>query len=167
MSEHEAERGGAGSSRAPFQGWPLPLNSKRLTGVLLKQLAVGLEVPSAASGDEVRQLIEGKLGEMGREPRNAHVVLQDTLQGTRIGLQDSEGMFLDLVPERSSEDPSHREQSEEETEGGGEEELESLRRILKETSEQRDALQAEVSTLHDALAGEKRRARDMWKMNCM
>ena len=50
---------GLGSER------PLPLNSKRLTGVLLKQLARGLEIPSTSSGDELRTLIEGKLGDLG------------------------------------------------------------------------------------------------------
>ena len=34
-------------------GRPLPLNSKRLTRVLLKQLARGLEIPSSSSGNEL------------------------------------------------------------------------------------------------------------------
>jgi len=44
---------------------PVPLNSKRLTAPVLKQLAKGLEVPTAGFAEEIRQLIEGKLGRDG------------------------------------------------------------------------------------------------------
>ncbi len=92
MSEHDD---GGGTAREPFSGQPLPLNSRRLTRALLEQLAKGLGVPAASSPDETRQLIEeneGKLTEMEREPTNVQVLLQEVTQGTRIGLQDSEGV---------------------------------------------------------------------------
>lgn len=44
-----------------LSGRPLPLNSKCLTLLMMKQIARGLEIPSTTSGDELRQLIEGKL----------------------------------------------------------------------------------------------------------
>ena len=40
----------------------LPLNSRRL--------ATALEVPTAASGDELRQMIDGRLAEGGKETWN-------------------------------------------------------------------------------------------------
>lgn len=47
---------------------PIPLNSKCLTAAHLKRLAMALEVPTTAASDEVRQMVEGKLVEQGREP---------------------------------------------------------------------------------------------------
>ena len=78
MSDHEADgheveeaaRGRHKMGAGLGSGRPLPLNSKRLTGVLLKQLARGLDIPATSSGDELRTLIKGKLGDMGHDPRN-------------------------------------------------------------------------------------------------
>ena len=47
---------------------PIPLNSKRLTAAHLKRLVRALDVPTTAAGDEIRQMVEGKLSEAGREP---------------------------------------------------------------------------------------------------
>ena len=56
-TDHEVEEGAArarhddvGLGLAPGSGRPLPLNSKKLTGILLKQLARGLEIPTGSSG---------------------------------------------------------------------------------------------------------------------
>ena len=95
-SAQEAARGGHDVGLG--SGRPLPLNSKRLTGALLKRLARGLEIPSTASGDELRTLIEGRLGDLGRDPRNTQVVLQDAQTGVNISLQDVEGVFLTVEP---------------------------------------------------------------------
>ena len=70
MSDHEADghkveeaaRGRHELGAGLGSGRPLPLNSKRLTGVLLKQLARGLDIPATSSGDELHTLIEGELG---------------------------------------------------------------------------------------------------------
>jgi len=82
MAEHEAEGGGAGRPYEPFKGRPLSLNSKKMTAMLLRQLVRGLEVPATGSSDEIRQLIEGKLGGMGHEPRNVQVLVQESRHGT-------------------------------------------------------------------------------------
>ena len=93
--------------------------------------------------------------------------MQILLQGTRIGLKDAEGIFLDLLPPESEEDPSPPSKDGEETSGGAEAEPEAVQRALKEITDQRDTLQAEVSGLQDALEKERGRARDMWQMNCL
>ena len=41
------------SSSSSFQGWPLPLNSKKITVPLLKQLARGLRVSDTDLPDEL------------------------------------------------------------------------------------------------------------------
>ena len=86
MSDHEVRVEGRheGVSRAPYHmgsGRPLPLNSKRLTGVLLKQLARGLEISTSASGNELRLVIEGKLRDQGHEPQNVQAVLEEADTG--------------------------------------------------------------------------------------
>ena len=48
------------------RGKVLPLNSKRLKTVQLQRLARALSIPTSASGDELRQLIDGKLEGMER-----------------------------------------------------------------------------------------------------
>ena len=45
--------------------------------------------------------------------------------------------------------------------------METLRKSLEEVSEQKGALQAEVSSLQEELAGEKKRVKELWKVNCM
>ena len=55
----------------------LPLNSRRLTSSHLKQLAESLELPTAGSLDQLRQLIEGKLdSERHVEVSYVQVVIQ-------------------------------------------------------------------------------------------
>ena len=49
----------------------------------------------------------------------------------------------------------------------GEEHLEILQKTLKKVSEEKETLQAEVSSLKDVLAIEKERVREMWRVNCM
>ena len=56
--------------------WPrarLPLNSKRLTSEQIKRVERALGVPTDASVDEVCVMIEGKLNEMERDPKNVQV----------------------------------------------------------------------------------------------
>ena len=166
MSGHEVEEGGARGSREPFSGRPLPLHSKKMTGPLLRQLGRGLEVTQDVPPDELRQAIRDKLVETGREPKTVQVRLQETTQGMRIGLQDADGIFLDLDPEDPEDHPDD-DCHEESGSGHTEDDLETLRKTLKEVSEQKGALQAEVSSLQEALAGERERVKELWKANCM
>ncbi len=80
---------------------------KKLTVALLKQLAGDLEVPATASSDEIRQLIEGKLSELGHDSRNVQVLVQDTGSGTHLGLQDGHRVFLEVEPVSTEDVPSH------------------------------------------------------------
>ncbi len=64
-------------------------------------------MPTTATPDEIRQLIEGKLGESRCDPRNVQVLLQETEQGTRIRLQDAKGGFLETEPTFPEDYPPH------------------------------------------------------------
>ena len=54
----------------PFQGQPLPLNSKKLIIALLKQLAESIYLSTMGATDKIRQLVEGKLTGEGHDPKN-------------------------------------------------------------------------------------------------
>ena len=69
-------------------GQTLPLNSRRLTSSLLRQLAEGLGVPSTASQGDLRPMIEGKRSDGGHDPLRTQVVLREVERGTLLCLQD-------------------------------------------------------------------------------
>ena len=70
-----SEQDDSGTEWIP-QGQSYPLNSKRLRIVHLQRIAESMELPASGTAAVTRQLIEGKLMEMGKEPRNAQVVIQ-------------------------------------------------------------------------------------------
>ena len=140
----------------------LPLNSKRLTANHLRRLAAQLDVPTGASADELRQMIDGKLAEGGRDVMNVQVVLGPE-PNSEFALEDEEGQFL-AVPEAELEDPDDTPPSEGEHPREGEEEhpgreIESLR-------EEKQSLRDQVSALQQKLEDEKTRFRDLWRTNC-
>ena len=83
--------------RRPAQ--TLPLNSRRLTAPLMRQLAGGLGVPTTAPPGDLLTMIEARLTEDGREPLHTQVVLQDVVWVFRISLRDESGYFWRLSPE--------------------------------------------------------------------
>ena len=78
---------------------PMPLNSRRVTGPVLHSLATELGLPTSASTADLRQMVDGKLEDMGREPRDVLVVIEwETTEAEgsgRVRLLDGEGAFLD------------------------------------------------------------------------
>ena len=100
--DHEGMRAADPARTAPAPAStdvrPLPLTSRRVTIQYLKQLAGELGLPEDTSASDVGQLIEGAIQEMGREPRNVQVVLQETETGMAVSLQDEQGVFLTAEP---------------------------------------------------------------------
>ena len=81
------------------RGTVMPMNSKRLTKTYLSRIAEKLELPTKASAEETRQIIEGKLLEMGREPHNVQVELEAREEDSEfILLRDVDGVFLEIEP---------------------------------------------------------------------
>ena len=64
---HEADLSGA----TPRVTKPLPLKSKRLKVLHVKQIASSMTLPTTGSANEMRQMVEGRLADMGRNPRHA------------------------------------------------------------------------------------------------
>ena len=144
----------SGSGRAGAVGrrsvQTLPLNSRRLSSSLLKQLAGGLGVPTSASAGDLRPMIEGRLTEAGHNPLRTQVVLREVEGGTHISLQDESGVFHEFEPPEP-EDLPHARLSESE----GEPESETLL-----------ALRAEIAQLKVELEEQKTKTRDLWRLNC-
>ena len=82
-------------------GRAFPLSSRRLTQAHLRALAQALGLPTDASGDDTRLLVEGKLGEMEKDPRTVQVCTDDLylMEATVIGLQDATGLFIKVEKE--------------------------------------------------------------------
>jgi len=57
-----------------------------------------LDIPTGASGDELQQLIDEKLGDMGHDPWNTQALLQEAENGVSVSLQDMDGVFLTVEP---------------------------------------------------------------------
>ena len=75
-----------------------PINSRRLTKDLVGRVAVALDLPTDGSIEETRQMIEGKLEETGREPRNVQVTLTETGGGVVVSLRDEDRTFMEVQP---------------------------------------------------------------------
>lgn len=148
------------TEKPPTHIRPLPLNSKKLTGLLLKQLARGLEIASSSSGDELRQLIEGKLEDGGHDPRNVQVLLQEVENGMEIMLQDDEGMFLmvNSVTEEISSD--------EEVSGNDMGDGQTTEDVLK-LKEALLTAEEEIASLKAQLLTEKEKYKQLWRLNCI
>ena len=85
-----------------------PLSSRRLKLYQLQQLAQALKLPTNASNNDLRIMVEEKLRAMDRNPLSTQVVVDLQEEGTEnLSLQDEEGQFLltspILSPGRSSE----------------------------------------------------------------
>ena len=79
-------------------GWLL--NSKKLTGILLQQLARGLQIESTAgtSVAELCQLVEGQVEDLGHEPRHTQLVLTEVEHGVQVCLRNADRSFLKVEP---------------------------------------------------------------------
>ena len=106
---------------------------------------------------ELQQSINEKLSDIAKDHTG---VSPGKMHGMRIRLQDAKGIFLDLVLKEPKRNPPDKQQDDA-AGNKGEEDFEILWMTLKVT------LQAEVSTLKEALASENERVREMLGMNCM
>ena len=133
----------------------MPLNSRRLTAPLLRQLAGGLGVPTTASRGDLYPMIEGKLTEAGRDPLRTQVVLREVDRGIHLSLQDETGVFSEFEPPQPEDLPPPDSSGGE----GGEESEPEVPELVVE-------LRAEVAQLKMELEVQKTRTKDTWKLSC-
>ena len=152
----------ATSEATPRATKPLPLNSKRLKVLHVKQIAASMTLPTTGSSDELRQMIEGRLEDMGKDPRHVQVLVPEA-GGAHLQLQDADGVFLDVAPE---EEEHGGEITRTGSEGSEEDEVAQLQSALREAQNLNKTLQDEVSLLKSQLENERKRVKEMWYKNC-
>ena len=81
----------SGEEEWPPQGQAFALNSRRLTSSRLKRIGESIGVSTEASVSEIRQMIEGKLQDMGHEPCNVQVIVQGEGEHAVLYLVDDNG----------------------------------------------------------------------------
>ena len=161
---------------------PFPLNSRRLTVPYLKAIAKAVGLPTTGSADETRVMIDGKLEEMGRDPRNVQVIVASNPRGREtLSLRDVDGEFVRVGAVEEQEGVATGGGDREESESTTSEqsiphsagELDDLRERNATLSTSNADLAAKVSSLNeevkkvsDKLKREAERMSEMWRMNC-
>jgi len=152
----------SGEEEWPPQGQVFALNSRRLTSFRLKRIGESLGVSTDASVSEIRQMIEGRLQDMGHEPRNVQVIVQGDGECAVLYLVDDSGTIRKINggdhevlsrdgrnalerPRAVSEEQNVIKEGQKETASDGEieshdggdggEELERLRAVVEEQKE--------------------------------
>ena len=82
-------------------GVTLPLNSKKLVISQLRRLATSLEISAEGSASTLRQVIDGKLIELGHEPRNIQVVVSNV--DSKLYLVNDSGIITKEMEHVSSD----------------------------------------------------------------
>jgi len=141
--------------------YALPLNSKRLTAINLKCIAQALELPTSSSLDEIRTLVDGKLTELGREPRNIQVQVQAS---GMIELVDAEGIFLQIEEELPPLSLTSEESDGDSPDDGAD--LQALKKALCDAETSQDALKVEVTRLTAEVERLSRRCKELWRLTC-
>ena len=164
------------------EGRILSFNSRRLTATYLKAIARKMGLPTSATTDEIRVLIEGRLTEDGREARDVQVIVQEQPKGmgedsacskgtVRLFLVDETGVVIEaeveheavrvvrgqeqLVVLREERDESRDGRGSEEDELDVHQELETLTQKLRESEEAIVARDEEVLSLRGEVQREK------------
>ena len=134
---------------------PIPLNSRRLTANHVKRMARALGVPTTAAGEDIRQMVEGKITETGHEPRNVQVQLDGSTPDCAFSLLDDEGEFLVVEAEQRVDETPDLTDSEPDEER----DTEALRAEV-------EAVRAENTELQEQVQCEKTRFKELWRTNC-
>lgn len=147
------------------RGKMLPLNSKRLVLEQLRTLASMLGISVRATAAQTRQLIEGKLMELEREPRSVQVIVGED---SRLYLVDDTGIIeagpsVEEVREASEgtahvqnnyeshgDNHDHVPDSNDEHESS-DDSIEMLRSALREARLENERVQSQLSTRNDEL----------------
>ena len=153
----------------------VPLNSKKLTAILVRQLAAELGLPTTAPLGELKLLVDGKIEELGQETRKVQAVLTTREAGITVTLFGVEGQFLEAEPIEEYERTTHGPVSpplEDGEESGGDDgssiegSPELLKRKLEEVSQQNESLEGEVSSLKSEIERLNLRMSEVWRMSC-
>ena len=141
----------------------MPLNSRRVTRSQLRAVAEELLLPTSATGEDLAQIVSGKLSEEGRDSKSVQVVLSDN----QLQLADMGSVFLTVALEEAAEE--QRTEPEKDSEDGEDGRVDDTR----PTKEEFQRLQAEKEDLEQRLAEKEaelqrqtERYAQLWRLNC-
>ena len=128
-------------------GATYPLNSKKIVVNQLRTLAAMLELPSEGTAATLRQVIEGKLLELGHEPRNTQIIVASA--DSKLYLVDESGIIRQESEHVSVENAStHNINNAHVTS-----EIETLREELREARLDIESLRNNVHERDETLGG--------------
>ena len=163
---------GAGLERHQRTRMHMALNSAQLTAGQLRSLGTELGVPTSGLIGDLRLIIEGKITEQGRDPRNIQVALSRDADDRSFTLSDHEGVFLTVTPDAERDD-SGGSTREHEHVPESENELEvvrierdELRAEVDTLAQEKAALQEQLEALQQALEASKTRVKEIWRVSC-
>ncbi len=142
----------------------LRIASERCARSQKNPVAASMTLSTTGSADEVRQMIEGRLADMGKDPRHVQVLIPEA-EGAHLQLQDVDSVFLDVAPEEDEHEHG-RESSPERSEWNEEEEVVQLQLALQEAQSLSKTVQDEVSVLTSQLEKKRKKVKEMWYKNC-
>ena len=161
MESESSKTGEWEGSRGLLRGArPLPLNSRKITTAMWRQIANALEVPGPTAAGEVRLMVEGKFRDMGKDPANVQVHVTEVERGNHLKLVDDEGEFLSV-------DPPEPELPSGENSESGDVAADGNNASILALEAERDALQLETDSLKEEVATLKLRVKELWKANCV
>ena len=86
---------------------PFPLNSRRMKAVYLGRVAGKLGLPSNATANDLRQIVEGKLREMGHEPGNFQVAVEESPTMETLQLLNAYSPIITVQYDKDLEEEIH------------------------------------------------------------
>ena len=139
-----------------------------MKAVYLRRVADKLGLPSNATANDLRQIVEGKLREMGHEPGNLQVAVEESPTMETLQLLNAYGPIIEVRHDKPLEDleeeTDHRSQSNSSLSS-----VEADQELLEQVQtlrEERDELQEQVTQLQGSLEVEKQRVQELWQGNC-
>ena len=174
------------------RGKAYSVNSRRVSVGLLQLLARMLGLPERASLDELRQLIEGQLAEIGKDSRNVQIIVEETETDMTVSLVDATGVFQHITITNSTEDVDPEEdlslkftdvcaerdalQQElriakadlQDSNSRLEDVIQEIRLLQRKLEEERSSGEPEATSmkLQEALRREKESRQQLWNVSC-
>ncbi len=154
---------------------PVPLTSRKLTGPLVRAMALALGLPSTGSKEETLQMIEAELSQKGFNSPDVQVSInpveteqeQEGLSTNLWCLQliAARGAFLQ-VSLRRAEIPGAEDSEVDPSEVSGSAEIETLTRDLEEAGRETARLTDVVHSLNSSVSKLNVRVNELWRTNC-
>ena len=131
------------------------------------EACIGVGIPTTGSAEDVRQLLDAKLTECGHKPMKVQVVVCTGADGVTLCLEDVEGTFLEVRPEkRDSPDEEGDTRSEGDLDESLQQSLQAARSRNRELTEELQLDREDLEKAREELQAKKLRANQLWQVSC-